>query len=283
MTVPVYYDPRQSVADVNSYSPSASKPAKFMTSIAAKGIAINTMPVCPISKNDLLLAHAASYVDGIFDGTVNNGFENNDRRVPESCLWTIGSLTTAVLDAGKHGRIACSPTSGFHHAGHAWGGGFCTFNGLAVAAAKFIQANPGKKVAILDLDYHDGDGTRSVLKANPALSDAVLHLTSGKHFFDKFSDESHEFFAWLYGAIERIQRFKPDVVIYQAGADMSIHDPLGGLLTDTEMAHRDQLVFSRIKCPIVFNLAGGYRSMIGNTDPVIKLHLTTLGIANREA
>jgi len=278
MEIPIFYDARQSVEGLNTYSPSAGKPARFIKAMTTRHGELKLQPVTPVTRDDLLLAHAKHHVDGIFNLTILNGFENNDPRVPESCLWTCGSLATAALHAHEYDTAVCSPTSGFHHAGYAWSGGYCTFNGLVVAAAKFIAANPGKKVAILDLDWHYSDGTVDVLKHKPELAKGILNITSGKHFYGE--EQSYDFFAWLQKSIREINEFKPDLVLYQAGADMSKYDPLGGLLTDTEMAHRDRLVFTLLPTPIVFCLAGGYREIHGELDPVIDIHRRTLEIAN---
>ena len=278
MSISVFYDPRQSVRGINSFSPSAGKPAKFMETLQSQAICHDIMPVTPATREDLYLVHDRQYVDEVFSGVQNNGFENNDPRVPQACLWTVGSMVSAVAYAPRALGPVCSPTSGFHHAGYRWGGGYCTFNGLTVAAAKFILANQQAKVGILDLDWHYGDGTDNILKNKPALAKRVLNLSSGKYFFDS-SDDVSDFWAWLKGAILELNRFDCDVVIYQAGADMHIKDPLGGLLNDAEMARRDRIVFREINASLVFNLAGGYRGD-KNTDglgnPVLRTHLNTV-------
>ena len=283
--ITVFYDPRQSISDVNSFSPSAGKPARFMEALKSQAICHDIMPVVPATREDLYLVHDWQYVDEVFAGVKNNGFENNDPRVPQACLWTVGSMVSAVAYASRAMGPVCSPSSGFHHAGYGWGGGYCTFNGLMVAAAKFILANPQAKVGILDLDWHYGDGTDNILKNKPALAKRVLNLSSGKYFFDS-NDDVSEFWAWLQGAILELNRFDCDVVIYQAGADMHIKDPLGGLLNDAEMARRDRIVFREINAPLVFNLAGGYRgdkSSDGLGNPVLRTHLNTVleAIANK--
>ena len=283
--ITVFYDPRQSISDVNSFSPSAGKPARFMEALQSQAICHDIMPVVPATREDLYLVHDRQYVNEIFAGVQNNGFENNDPRVPQACLWTVGSMVSAVAYASRAMGPVCSPSSGFHHAGYGWGGGYCTFNGLMVAAAKFILANPQAKVGILDLDWHYGDGTDNILKNKPALAKRVLNLSSGKYFFDS-NDDVSEFWAWLQGAILELNRFDCDVVIYQAGADMHIKDPLGGLLNEAEMARRDRIVFREINASLVFNLAGGYRgdkSSDGLGNPVLRTHLNTVleAIANK--
>lgn len=297
MTTPLFYNHRMSIFGLDSFSPSASKPARFTDLMAHYRYrdfgphALGT--VAPMTYGDLYAVHDANYVDAVFNCTTSNGFENNDPRVADSCLWTVGSLLSAARHAIKHPLIpACSPTSGFHHAGHSEGGGFCTFNGLMVVAAKLISENTGFKVAILDCDMHYGDGTADILKHRPELASQVLHLTAGKHFHgDDPATEALEFQAWLHEAIEDINTFKPDLVLYQAGADPHVADPLGGFLNDEGLKQRDRAVFRGIRAPIAWNLAGGYQKPKDGTiftDPVLQIHRNTLlesdaSITHREA
>jgi len=278
LNIKIFYDPRQNVDGIDSFSPSAGKPRRFVEAVMRRYPDTSVMPVEPVTRQDLLIAHKPEHVDGVFDGTILNGFETRDKRVPESCLWTVGSMTTATLAAYESNAITCSPTSGFHHACYAESGGFCTFNGLMVAAGKFIEANPDSRVAIIDLDMHAGNGTRSVLGHKPDLAKRVFCKSSGEYFYG--GEPSHEFFTWLQSAIRNINIFDPHVVLYQAGADQAKNDPLGGLLTDYELCQRDRMVFNRIRAPICWNLAGGYQARTSDRDPVIDIHLRTLAIAD---
>jgi acetoin utilization deacetylase AcuC-like enzyme len=237
-------------------------------------------PVVPVTGEDLMLAHSAGYIHDIFSGAINNGFENTNPWVPTSCLWTIGSLLSAARWAIDHPLTpVCSPTSGFHHAGYDFGGGYCTFNGLMVVAAKLILENPKFKVGILDLDMHAGDGTVSILNKHKDLAKNVRHHSNGEHWYGQ--EDPDEWFIWLQECIDSINAFKPDLVLYQAGADMHIRDPLGGLLDDGQMAQRDRSVFRKIQAPVVWNLAGGYQPATDLlTDPVIQIHRTTLRESN---
>jgi len=273
---PIFYDPRQSVDGVDSYSPSAGKPAAFMEQLKRTTI---QRSFSPVSKEDLYRVHSRSYVDDVFSGAIVNGFECRDDRVPQACLWTIGSMYSAARHVTATGGIACSPTSGFHHAGYNFGGGFCTFNGLAVSAAmlieEFYEYDPSFKVGILDCDFHFGDGTQDIIKNNPALTQCVVHHTSGQFFHDR--GDADEFFMWLEESIADLNRQQCDVVLYQAGADMHIDDPLGGFLDDAEMRQRDRTVFRKINTGIAWNLAGGYRKpRKDGSNPVIETHLNTL-------
>jgi len=279
---PLFYNPAMNVTGLDSFSPSASKPQRFAELMAHYRFrdygphAWGTVE--PVSYEDLVRVHSHNYVDGVFAGNILNGFENNDPRVPESCLWTIGSLLSAARHAIKYPAVpVCSPTSGFHHAHWSSGGGFCTFNGLMVVAAKLIAETPGFKVAILDCDMHLGCGTEAILKKFPGLADNVLHHTAGKYFHgDDPATEALEFQAWLHGVIEDINAFGPDLVLYQAGADPHIKDPLGGLLDNSGLIQRDKMVFRGIQAPLVFNLAGGYQPSKNGVDPVLEIHRNTM-------
>jgi acetoin utilization deacetylase AcuC-like enzyme len=282
MYTPIFYDPRQNVDGLDSFSKSAGKPARFvqvMKHLYFRDYGHGLGPIEPLTREDLYRVHAPAYVDGVFAGTESNGFGNKDLRVPESCLWTSGSLLAASRWALQYQTIpACSPTSGFHHAGHNFGGGYCTFNGIMAVAAKLLSENPALKIGILDCDMHYGDGTADILERKPQTN--VIHRTAGKYFLgDDVGSESLEFFAWLNHSIEELNEFGCDLVIYQAGADQHVHDPLGGILNSVELAQRDRMVFRNVRAGVAWNLAGGYQ--VGKsddvfTDPVIKLHRDTL-------
>ncbi|QDL37208.1 hypothetical protein [Rhodoferax sediminis] len=279
MLGPIFYDQRQSIPDVDSMSPSAGKPARFNALVNHHYYSITRLPVQPVTREDLCLVHDRDYVDGVFDLDLENGFGNRYPRVPEACLWTAGSLVSATLYAPTDALAVCSPTSGFHHAGHDFGGGFCTFNGLMVAAARYLQLHPSAKVGILDCDVHNGNGTDDILARIPWLRERVVHHTSGKYF--QGDADPDEFFLWLDEVIGDLNAQQVDVTIYQAGADMHIDDPLGGFLDDAQMRQRDRTVFRKLRGGLVWNLAGGYRG--GETifnDPVLQTHLATMGEAN---
>ncbi len=286
---PLFYNPAMNVTGLDSFSSSASKPKRFADLMAHYRFrdygphAWGT--VVPVTREDLCLVHDPRYIASLFGGTVNNGFENNDPRVPESCLWTVGSLLAAARFALRNPAIcACSPTSGYHHACYSEGAGFCTTNGLMVVAAKLMAEKTGFKVAILDLDMHHGNGTEDILKHHPELAKNILHFTAGRYFHgDNPKQEALEFQAWLHEAIADINAFEPDLVLYQAGADPHVKDPLGGFLTTDELRQRDRSVFRGVRAPCAWVLAGGYQRPTDGTifsDPVLQIHRNTLDESN---
>src|SRR5262245_26854765 len=142
--IPVFYRPEQSSDAAESFSPSAGKPKLVIEDWLAhpeiaQHIQIESFP--PAGDELLLSAHDANYVRGIFSGEIPNGFGSTSRKIADSLRYTVGSLVAAarhVLETRSTSafHVAVSPTSGFHHAEYDCGNGFCTFNGLMVAAIK---------------------------------------------------------------------------------------------------------------------------------------------------
>ncbi len=274
----IFYRPEQVASNTDAYSPSAFKPQQVVDDWLARGIIqphdINSFE--PVSRTDLYRVHNQKMVDDILDLKRRNGFGNCDAEVAASLPYTSGSLLAAAHWALAHQEAVCSPTSGFHHAGFNQPGGFCTFNGLMVTAVKLLDLGLVRRVAILDCDVHYGNGTDDII-ARLGLQSSISHHTMGQHFQnrkDAGPDGSH-FGAWLDKTIQ--QCASADLVIYQAGADPHINDPLGGLLTTRTMLKRDLTAFRALKGhPLVWNLAGGYQRDAAETiEPVLKLHRNT--------
>lgn len=143
-----------------------------------------------------------------------------------------------------------------------------------VTAMALHEAGLARAVGILDIDQHYGNGTDDIIKYRQI--DYVKHHTFGEKFHSRRSCEGDKFEAWLKDCCEDLQDC--DVVLYQAGADPHINDPLGGCLSTEQMRLRDAYVFKAFKGkPLVWNLAGGYmRSEDGGIEPVLSLHRQTM-------
>jgi acetoin utilization deacetylase AcuC-like enzyme len=270
--IPVFYSPKQTAPHNVSYSPSAQKPARVVEAWLQTGIPLNIIEPEPATIDELARAHDREYVRAVLDGRVSNGFGNTLAEVNATLPWTSGSLRSAVLQSARTGESTFSPTSGFHHASYADGGGFCTFNGLMVAAFALRAGEPATRVAIIDCDRHYGNGTDDIIARTNAGS-WIAHYTLGAHPVTPANAEQ-----WLKELPGIVQKTVEGcaVAIYQAGADAHIDDPLGGILTSDQMAERDRIVFSecaRSGVPVVTNLAGGYQKPV---DKVVALHVQTL-------
>lgn len=274
----VFYRPEQVAGNKAAYSPSAYKPKLVIGDWLTRGIVLSQdiHSFEPVSRADFKQVHNPKMVNDVLDLKRRNGFRNQDPEVAASLLYTSGSLLAAAHWALAHQEAVCSPTSGFHHAGFDEPEGYCTFNGLMVAAVKLINLGLVQRVAILDCDVHYGNGTDDII-ARLGLHDRVVNHTMGEQFENKHSVGAHarNFMGWLALALK--QSADADLLIYQAGADPHINDPLGGLLTTREMLKRDLAVFRAFKGrPLVWNLAGGYqRDVAGSIEPILQLHRNT--------
>lgn len=273
----VFYVPQQAAANPDSFSPSADKPRQVVADWLKRGIIkpADLVTFDPVTRTDIALAHDRRFVDLILDLEIENGFGNTDPEVAATLAWTTGSMLAAARYCVQMSAFACSPTSGFHHARYASAGGFCTFNGLMVPALKLRSENLVQRVAIIDCDVHYGDGTADIIARTG--SHWVSHHSMGRHFQDRqdVGQRADRFFQWLESAIEDAKR--ADLIIFQAGADPHIQDPLGGILTTPEMRRRDERVFEAAAGrPLVWNLAGGYQTDgSGSIAPVLRLHRQT--------
>jgi acetoin utilization deacetylase AcuC-like enzyme len=268
--IPVFYSERM-VADIESFSPSAGKPRGVVQSWCALELLLRIAPPQPVSVDQLCLAHDRDHVEDILACRANNGFSNKSPAVAEALPWTSGSMLSAAREAMANGRVAVAPCSGFHHASHDSCHGFCTFNGLMVTAAVLLHEGQVAKVGILDCDTHHGDGTEAI-RRKLHLEDHVPHYSAGATWHQP--DRAEEFLRTLPSIVESFSGC--DVLLYQAGADPHVDDPLGGWLTTAQLAERDRIVFEtahRIGLPVAWNLAGGYQTPLRR---VLDIHDNTL-------
>lgn len=273
----VFYDMRQSVPGNISCSPSAGKPLQVLESWKNLGIPFHVESFSPLTSDDIALAHDREYVDGVLSCTLMNGYGNRSPELASALPWVSGSMVAAALHSFISNEVSFSPTSGAHHACYANGGDYCTFNFLAIAAIKVHQAG-ASRVGILDLDYHYGNGTDDIIEK--------LNLSYIRHYSSGRNPENRPAYAelWLKQLSGIVEKFNDcDLIIYNAGVDSHINDPLGGNLTSEQMARRDRMVFEvarGIGVPICTSLAGGYQvAFDGTIDPVLRLHDTTFASA----
>lgn len=266
--IPVFYTPRQ-VAVISSMSPSAGKPAHVVASWQTLGLPIVIREPSAASVDDLASVHSRKFVEDVLAARCDNGFRNRSPQVAASLPWTTGSMVSAARYALNEGGVAVAPCSGFHHAGVEHPSGYCTFNGLMVAAVKLHKVDGARRVGILDCDQHYGDGTHEII-GHLGASRWIRHVTAGKGY----PRNAKRFLDALPGIVRSFRDC--DVLLYQAGADPHIDDPLGGFLTDDELAERDDIVFEETKAmglPIAWNLAGGYQTPLRK---VLDIHDRTM-------
>lgn len=231
---------------------------------------------------DLLRVHDPEYVRAFLASELSDaalrriGFP----RTPELLLRTLSSVgatveaTQVALREGWSGVLA----GGTHHAYRDFGSGFCVLNDMAVAAAALLEQEQAQRIAIVDLDVHQGDGTAAIFTAEPRVFTFSAH---GRHNFpfrkmvsrldlefDNGTGDA-EYLAQLAPALEAVKQFEPDFVFYQAGVDALATDRLGKLgLSPEGLRARDRMVLEWVrtaKLPLVITLGGGYSDPIEHT------------------
>lgn len=249
---------------------SLAKPAQFMAGLP-NGTNVDSAfeKATPVQ---LSRAHDTTWVREVLNGEVlngeaQNGFYNSKPAVLEQTLWANGAFIRGAQRAVAERTGICVPVSGFHHAGYAYNGGYCTFNGLLVAERSLRIKNalaPDARVLIYDGDAHFGDGCMDIIARLrlPRVQVEYIGRNAGINLKNPL----------LQLANLPFQDYA--LVMYQAGADAWADDALGaGYLTEAELKARDELMFTRCKAagvPVVWNLAGGY-----SNATTMRLHATT--------
>jgi acetoin utilization deacetylase AcuC-like enzyme len=259
-TLKVFYHPDQTVKDNNSFSPSAGKPALVLKSWQGKGLPIEVIEPKPLTASQIALAHDPAYVHDILTCKASNGFGNTLPSVAKALRYTTGSMVAAAFHAVRFQEPAASLSSGFHHSCYASGGGFCTFNGLIIAAQMLRLKGLAKQIGIIDCDQHHSNGVLDIIKKLGLEESVKLYDFGSDPMTAETSDD------WLRRLPKIVTGFKDcDVILYQAGADPHLDDPLGGRLSSVQLRLRDRIVFSEAKkmgIPVAFCLAGGYQNPI---------------------
>lgn len=272
--IPVFYSPEM-VAHFDSFSSSAGKPSRVVEAWLALELPIELIAPVPVTTSQLKFAHSADYVDKILACEIKNGFGNKLPDVAKTLPFTTGAMLCAAREAIKNGKVAVALCSGFHHAEYESAFGYCTFNGLMVTAFVLKAEGLVNKVGILDFDMHFGDGTDALIKHHNAAS-WIKHYNAGHEYLT--AEQAVEFLARIPELVAEMRDCV--VILYQAGADLHVDDPLGGFLSTEQLRVRDKYVFTAadyFNIPIVWNLAGGYQiDSNGGIQAVLEIHNNTM-------
>lgn len=208
----------------------------------------------------------------------------------ERSLRATGATIQAARAALEDG-VAANLGGGTHHAFADVGRGFCVLNDVVVALRALRREGRVRRVLVVDLDVHQGDGTAQILAGDDSVFTLSMHGETNFPFRKQVSDldvalpdgtGDEEYLAHLDRALEDLAaRFDPQVIIYLSGADAHENDRLGKLaLTMEGMRARDERVFGfaeRLGIPIAVAMAGGYGRDI---DLTVELHLQTVRAAS---
>jgi acetoin utilization deacetylase AcuC-like enzyme len=193
---------------------------------------------------------------------------------------TVGGAMAAARSALEHG-VSGQLAGGTHHAHRDFGSGFCVFNDLAVTALTLLEQSVVDRIAILDLDVHQGDGNAAILKERPDVFVLSVHGEKNFPFRKVPSDldvelpdgtEDRAYIEALLDALPVLTEFKPDLLLYLSGADPLKQDRLGRLSLSFEgLAERDRIVFElcrRRGIPVSVAIGGGYADPIADSVTV---------------
>ncbi|UCG86100.1 MAG: histone deacetylase [Gemmatimonadota bacterium] len=251
----------------------------------------------PASDEQVGLVHSAEFIGKIKTGDFSLE-EQMILEVPFStelreAMWLCagGSIITArrALESG----IAAHLGGGFHHAFPNHGEGFCLINDVAIAIRALLHDGSINRAAVIDCDVHHGNGTAAIFADEPAVFTFSMHQ---EHNYPPWKPPSdldlglangtgdEQYLKLLSRHLpEIIQRHRPDLVFFLAGADPYRHDQLGGLgLTFEGLRMRDGLVFDTCwdaSVPVALTLAGGYAI---RQDDTVEIHCNTVREAARK-
>lgn len=244
---------------------------------------------------ELKMAHTSTYIEQMREGHVPReilqriGFPWTFALYERSCATVGGAIAAAraALRTGISGNLA----GGTHHAHADRGEGYCVFNDIAVAARILLAEGLAKKIAIIDLDVHQGNGNSSILAEDKNIFILSMHGEKNYPFKkvpstldialpDGTGDE--EFLRALDLALPQVWDFQPDFVFYQMGVDPLKEDLLGKLNLSFEglMArdHRVLAPLKKMKIPVSLALGGGYARPI---ELSVKAYANTYRVVNQ--
>jgi acetoin utilization deacetylase AcuC-like enzyme len=265
--------------------------------LLAEGI-VSAADLCvpdAIAWDDLRLIHDAAYVDAVADGTLP---ADAQRRIgfPWSAMMversrrsvgaTLAAAKTLVLRRSRFG-VAANLAGGTHHAFRDRGEGYCVFNDVAVAAAALQRDGLIARAAVVDCDVHQGNGTAAIFRDDPSIFTFSLHGARNFPFRKEVSDldvtfedgaGDDEYLKALRTHLPGVlDRQRPDLVFYLAGADPYEGDRLGRLkLTIDGLRTRDRVVFDACRdrdLPVVVAMSGGYAP---DVDAIVTIHSNTI-------
>ena len=270
--------------------------------LAAERPEIRLMQAEPASDGELALAHTPAYIKSITDGSISPqamreiGFPWSEA-MADRARRSVGATIAACRVALREG-VAGNIAGGTHHSHADKGGGFCVFNDAAVAA-RLMQAEWGRgggagvrplRVAVIDLDVHQGNGTARIFQGDPTVFTLSIHGQKNFPFRKETSDldvelpdgcRDDDYLQALELALAELERrFEPGLVIYLAGADPFEGDRLGRLaLSFDGLEARDRRVFDwawQRRVPLAFVMAGGYGV---NIDDTVQVQINTYRVA----
>jgi acetoin utilization deacetylase AcuC-like enzyme len=237
----------------------------------------------PATPDDARLVHTPEYVEKLLEGTLSP-FEVARLELPyspelvEASFLGAGGTIAAVRSSLERG-VGVNVAGGFHHAFPDHGEGFCVLNDVAMGVARALADGLVERAAVIDCDVHQGNGTAATFADDDRVFTFSIHQEYNYPFEKPPSDldvglpnetDGRTYLGLLGDALVRVlDGFRPELVVYVAGADPYRKDLLGGLALGIEdMASRDRMVTEACATkgvPFTVTLAGGYAADTADT------------------
>ncbi len=248
----------------------------------------------PASWEQVGAVHTRDYLEKIRSGSLSLR-EQTTLELPFSSSLREASLlccggTTLTARKALAESVAVHLGGGFHHAFRDHGEGFCLLNDVAVALGCLLEEETVSSCAVVDLDVHQGNGTAAIFRDDPRVFTLSMHQERNYPFPKPPSDldvgladgtGDEPYLAQLTKALDSVlDRRRPELVVYLAGADPFVEDQLGGLaLTKLGLERRDRMVLERCleaEARVAVVLAGGYARRLEDT---VAIHRRTVELA----
>ena len=248
----------------------------------------------PLTEDIILRTHTADYWYRMKAGELTAkemraiGFPQSAVLVEREIRISKGTIDCA-LHAMQYG-VSLNVAGGTHHAFADHGEGFCLLNDFAIASNYLLDNNLAKKILIVDLDVHQGNGTASIFKNDDRVFTFSMHGEHNYPFHKEKSDldiglpdhtNGNEYLRILEGTLPQlIEKVKPDFMCFIAGVDVLETDKFGKLkLSIADCYNRDKIIFAICKkhnIPIAVAMGGGYSPDIRD---IVEAHCNTFKIA----
>ena len=253
------------------------------------------------SRNELIIAHDPYYVDNFLSQKLTEkeikriGLTPWTSQIIPRTLLLMGGAIAALDHVMENGGIAGNMAGGTHHAHYDFGSGYCIFNDLAVCSLLALRKYQLTKIAVIDLDVHQGDGTATILQNVDEVLTISVHCKQNFPFRKSESDHDlelpanagdEEILAMVAKALEIAKEFNPELILFQAGVDGLATDALGKLnISRQGMSKRNEMVFDlaveRLIPTLVF-MGGGYSNPIRHTIDAFGDLFLSASLANNQ-
>jgi acetoin utilization deacetylase AcuC-like enzyme len=250
--------------------------------------------VCP--DEIVLITHDAEYFTRLKEQRLSEreqrhiGFPQSPQLTQRELIITQGTID--CCNYAMRDGVALNVAGGTHHAFRDRGEGFCLLNDFAVAANYLLHKGDVKKIVIIDLDVHQGNGTASLFANEPRVFTFSMHGAHNYPFHKEQSDldiplpdgiRDEAYLRLLTVNLEQIlQNHQPDFAFYLSGVDILETDKFGKLKITTEgCKQRDEIVFTMLKernIPCVVSMGGGYSPDVRH---IVDAHCNTYRAAKR--